>query len=132
VIYPYGDFSGARLEPLEKDYSLELEANGKWVPVEGFASGGERACAVLAMRVALAMVLVPNLKWLILDEPTHNLDEQGIRSLITVLRDRLPEIVDQVFVITHDENMKEAASGKLYRLERKKEAFEPTKATAVQ
>ena len=42
------------------------------------ASGGERSIACLAMRIAMAMVIVPNLRWLILDEPTHNIDEQGI------------------------------------------------------
>ena len=130
-VYPYRDYTGARLMPYENDYSLELKAGEGWVPVDGFASGGERACAALALRMAFAMVLVPNLRWLVLDEPTHNLDAQGIRALVDVLREGLPGIVDQVFVITHDEALKDAASARLYRFERDKEGGEPTRAIAL-
>ena len=126
-VYPYGDYKEIALKAGENDYSLELKVGDAWVPVEGFASGGERACASLALRVALAFVIVPDLKWIVLDEPTHNLDEQGIRALIDVLHERMPEIVEQVFVITHDESLKEAASGRLYRFERDKEIGEPTR-----
>ena len=128
VVYPYGDYRGIALSAGKDDYSLELKLGEAWVPVDGFASGGERACASLVLRVALALVIVPVLRWMVLDEPTHNLDEQGIRALIDVLRERMPEIVEQVFVITHDENLKEAASARLYRFERNKDANEPTRA----
>jgi len=77
------------------------------------------------------MVLVPNLRWLVLDEPTHNLDSQGIRALAEALHERIPDIVEQTFVITHDENLKDAASARLYRFERNKEIGEPTKVTSV-
>ncbi len=131
AVYPYKDYTGARLMPSEEDYSLELRAADRWLPVEGIASGGERACAALALRIAFAMVLVPNLKWLVLDEPTHNLDEEGIRALVEVLRERLPEIVEQVFVITHDETLKDAANARLYRFDRSKGQDEPTRAVAL-
>jgi len=127
IIYPYGDYDGVALRAGEDDYSLELHTNEAWIPVDGFASGGERACACIALRIAFAMAIVPNLRWLVLDEPTHNLDEQGIRALVDVLHERIPEIVEQVFVITHDENLKEAASARLYRFERNKEVGEPTR-----
>jgi exonuclease SbcC len=130
-IYPYGDFSGVRLEAGESDYQLELGRDGAWIPVEGFASGGERSCALLCLRIAFAMVMVPNLRWLVLDEPTHNLDAKGISSLSEVLRERIPKIVEQVFVITHDESLKEAASARVYRLERDKEANGPARAVEV-
>lgn len=131
VIYPYRDYSGVRLRPAEKDYLLELCVKGDWVAVERIASGGERSCASLVLRIALAMVLVPNLKWLVLDEPTHNLDENGIRALVEALHERIPEIVEQMFVITHDENLKDAASARLYRFERNKELDEPTRVVAI-
>lgn len=104
--------------------SLDL---GGWVPVEGIASGGERFCAAIALKIAFAMVLVPNLGWLILDEPTHNLDDEGIRALARVLNEEVPKIVEQVFVITHDENLKDAATARVYRLDRNKAAGESTK-----
>ena len=131
IIYPYRDYAGLRLRAGESDYQLELKVGEAWLPVERIASGGERSCASLALRIAFAMVLVPNLKWLILDEPTHNLDEQGIGALVEVLRDRIPEIVEQVFVITHDESLKEAASARLYRFDRNKERGEPTRVVAL-
>jgi len=126
VVYPYGDYSSARLRATDSDYSLELQSGDAWLTADGAASGGERACALLALRIAMAIVIVPNLRWLVLDEPTHNLDEQGVRALVGVLRDRLPELVGQVFVITHDEALREAAGAALYRFGRDKAAGEPT------
>ena len=90
------------------------------------ASGGERSIGSLAMRIALAMVIVPNLKWLILDEPTHNIDSTGISRLIEVLGEALPSVVEQIFIITHDDNLKQISSAKVYQLERDKATAAPT------
>ncbi len=126
-LYPYEDLTNLRLSVNEGDYSLELkESRGSWVTVEGIASGGERTTACLALRIAFALVLAPNLKWLVLDEPTHNLDSQAVEYLAEVLRTRVGEFVDQVFLITHDEKLESAVTGYLYRLERKREKNEPT------
>jgi exonuclease SbcC len=123
-LYPYGDYVDIRLQANKDDYILEVKLirNGveEWRPVESIASGGERSIACLAMRVAFALVLVPNLKWLILDEPTHNIDEQGIAKFIKVFNETLPRIVEQVFLITHDEALKQASSSKTYVLSRDK------------
>ena len=121
VVYPYKDFSSARLNASAEDYSLELKAaQGGWIQVEGRTSGGERACAALALRIAFATVLVPNLSWLFLDEPTHNLDSEAVAALAKALRDEVPKIVGQTIVITHDEHLKKAASGKTYVFAREK------------
>ncbi len=131
-LYPYEDLTNIRLSIIEGDYSLELkEAEGGWVSVEGIASGGERTTACLALRIAFALVLAPNLKWLVLDEPTHNLDSQAVEYLAEVLRDRVGEFVEQVFLITHDEKLENAVTGYLYRLERKREKNEPTQVSLV-
>ncbi|VVB73743.1 DNA double-strand break repair Rad50 ATPase [uncultured archaeon] len=119
AVYPYSDYSVIKLQPSESDYELAFKINDEFVSVDGVASGGERALACLALRVAFAMVLTPNLSWLILDEPTHNLDEEAVKTLAETLRDHIPRIVDQTFVITHEENMKEAASGRMFRIRRK-------------
>ena len=126
-LYPYDDYTSIRLSIQGGDYVLELrESGGNWVSVEGIASGGERTTACLALRIAFALVLAPSLKWLVLDEPTHNLDVQGVEYLATVLRDKISEFIEQVFLITHDEKLEDAVTGYLYKLERKKEKNEPT------
>ena len=121
ILYPYSDYPIVKLQPSESDYDMVFKVGEEWVSVDGTASGGERALACLALKVSFAMVLTPNLSWLILDEPTHNLDEEGVRTLAVTLHDHIPKIVEQTFVVTHDENLKDAASGKLFRIERNKE-----------
>ncbi len=135
-IYPYGDFVGIQLsvEGNERsgDYVLKLrDRAGNWVPVEGVVSGGERTDACLALRIAFSIVLAPNLKWIVFDEPTHNLDSTGIHELAKVLRDRLPEIVQQILLITHEERLESAVSGYLYRFSRDKDTDQPTRVEQV-
>jgi DNA repair exonuclease SbcCD ATPase subunit len=93
---------------------------GRWVNVEGIASGGERSLACLALRIAFSLALAPQLRILILDEPTHNLDQKAVEELAKVLRENISEFMDQVFIITHDERLQEAVTGKAYKLERDK------------
>ncbi len=122
VLYPYGDYRSLRLNASEDDYSLELLAlDGAWVGIEN-ASGGEKSCASLSLRIAFATVLASSLNWLILDEPTHNLDAEAVQLLSGALAEELPQLFEQVFIITHDEALKEGASGKIYRIVRDKDA----------
>ncbi len=125
-VYPYGDYNELRLKSDDKGYDLEAKVGGEWVSVDGIASGGERATACLALRIAFSIVLAPNLNWLILDEPTHNLDGEAVRYLSNTLYNKIPEIVDQTFVITHDENLRDAASGRLYMITRNKKENGPS------
>ena len=129
-LYPYSDYSNIRLTAKKDDYLLEVNTGRggeeAWMQVDGIASGGERSTACLAMRIALAMVVVPNLRWLILDEPTHNIDSTGINKFIEVLGDSLPKVVDQIFIITHDDNLKQITSARVYELHRDKAAAAPT------
>lgn len=129
-LYPYGDFSDVRLV-IDKDYVLQIRGSEGWVSVEGVASGGERSIASLALRVAFSMALVPNLKWLILDEPTHNLDVNAIEQFTSMLRENINNFVEQVFLITHEERVSEGILGSLYKLERNKEVNEPTRVVGV-
>ncbi len=119
-VYPYRDYSSCRVVPTEDDYSLEVLSTDGWKPVEQ-CSGGEKTCVALSLRVSLAMVLVPNLSWLVLDEPTHNLDSQAVSLLARALYDSLPSIVRQTFVVTHDEDLKEGASGSIHVFQRDKD-----------
>jgi DNA repair exonuclease SbcCD ATPase subunit len=128
TLYPYQDFVGIRLNVDEGDYILQLQdRSGAWVNVEGQVSGGERSIACLTLRISFALVLAPQLPWLVLDEPTANLDTKAIEDLAETLRERIGDFVEQVFLITHDEKLEDAVSGSLYKLEREKEKDGSTK-----
>jgi len=121
-IYPYQDFVSAKMEVDQGSYELRVkERAGDWVRVEGILSGGERSAAAICIRIAFSLVLARNLSWLILDEPTHNLDRNAVETLGKMMQSQLPELVDQVFVITHNREMEKAASAALYKLERDKD-----------
>jgi len=108
-LYPYDKWSSIRLDASESDYLLQMrEKEGDWVTVAGFASGGERMLACLVLRLAFAKVLAQNMNILILDEPTHNLDDKAINTLVEVIQNRLSGFLDQLFIVTHDEKLAEA------------------------
>jgi exonuclease SbcC len=134
-LYPYSDYSRVRLSARKDDYVLEadtgMDGERKWVEVDSVASGGERSLACLTMRMALAMVVVPNLRWLILDEPTHNLDAKGISSLVDVLGENMPVVVEQIFIITHEEQLKQINLAKIFMLERDKGLNESTQVSEL-
>jgi exonuclease SbcC len=118
-LYPYADFSGIRLV-IDKDYILQLKGEEGWISVDGIASGGERSMACLALRIAFSLAFIPNLRWLILDEPTHNLDANAISQFVNILQEKMPAFAEQVFIITHDDRISEGVQGVLYRLDRNK------------
>ena len=120
TLYPYQDFTGIRLNIDEGDYVLQLQSRNEWVNVEGIASGGERSIAALTLRIAFSLVLAPQLRILVLDEPTANIDENGISKLSETLRERTGEFLDQIFLVTHESRLEEAITGTGYRLERDK------------
>ncbi|HIJ98962.1 TPA: hypothetical protein H1005_03375, partial [archaeon] len=131
TLYPYGDITAVKLEIENRDYVLKARTTAEWVNVEGITSGGERSLAALALRIAFSLALARNLGMLVLDEPTHNLDVNAIDELAITLRERLPNLIDQVFLITHEERLESAVSGYLYKLERNKELDEPTKINLI-
>ncbi|MFH1473520.1 MAG: SMC family ATPase [Candidatus Aenigmatarchaeota archaeon] len=130
-LYPYKDIYNIRLGIEGGDYVLQLQDSTGWIPADGIASGGERSMAALTLRIAFSLVLAPQLKWLVLDEPTHNLDSRAVDELANVLRERINSFVDQVFLITHDPSLENAVSGYLYRLDREKEKDGFTKVSLV-
>ena len=125
ILYPYSDWRGLRLLADEKDYSLQVW-QGQWRALESFASGGERAAGALALRVALSVILTPQLGFIVLDEPTHNLDSKAVATLGHTLSDQLPKILPQVIVITHEAALLESTPGKVFRFERDKGNGEDT------
>ncbi|MBU0662011.1 AAA family ATPase [Candidatus Micrarchaeota archaeon] len=127
-VYPYNDYTGAKVEVSEGSYEIMVrERSGKWIRAEGILSGGERSAAAITIRIAVSLMLTQNLSWLVLDEPTHNLDSNAVARSAEMLRSHLPELVEQVFIITHEKAMESAASSNLYRLERNKSEDGATK-----
>jgi len=127
-IYPYRDFVSAKMDVTEGSYELRVkERGGNWVRVEGILSGGERSAAAICIRIGFSLVLARNLSWLILDEPTHNLDSSAVEMLGKMMQTHLPSLVQQIFVITHEQRMKTAASASLYVLEREKNSDAATR-----
>jgi len=132
-LYPYADFNSAALNIQEGDYVLQLRSrDGSWVNAEGIASGGERSIAALALRIAFSLVLAPNMKMIILDEPTANLDSRSISELAATLRERINEFLDQTFLITHQRELEDAITGMGYRIERNKEEDGTSTAIKIQ
>ncbi|MFH1424788.1 MAG: AAA family ATPase [archaeon] len=131
TLYPYGDIETVKLAVDAGDYVLRAKTSAGWYDVEGRVSGGERTMASLALRIAFSLALAPNLSWLVLDEPTHNLDAQSIDELAELLKTRMPKLIDQIFLITHEERLEAAVSGHLYKLERDKEIDGATKVFMV-
>ena len=131
-LYPYKDYSDIMLDAVEDDYILKVNTMMRdkmsWEDVELIASGGERSTACLAMRIAFSLVLAPNIKWLILDEPTHNLDQQAVHKMVDIFGETLPKIIDQVFIITHEDLLKEVNGSNVYVLNRDKGADKETEA----
>lgn len=120
IFYPYRNYSALRLEVTDRDYMFEVDDQGSWKSLESMASGGERASAALTLRVALAMVLTPQLGWLILDEPTHNLDKEAVGFLSDAFQAKIPSVVSQAFIITHEEGLMGSEFASSYRLTRDK------------
>lgn len=128
VLYPYRDFIDAKLTIVENGYDLQvLTRTNTWTRVDGILSGGERSVAAICIRIAFALVLTKQLSIFILDEPTHNLDKNTIKQLTQMLKNSLPELVEQIFVITHEKELENAATSNLYLLERNKDLDEATK-----
>jgi len=104
------------LRVVEGDYTLQALRNGVWVNVEGGVSGGERAVALLALRMAFAQAIAPEFGLVVLDEPTYGLDQQAIETLAEVLRESLPQGIRQVILISHEPGLREAATASVYEL----------------
>jgi exonuclease SbcC len=133
TLYPYQDFPGIGLTIEEGDYVLQLQdRTGRFVNAEGIASGGERSIACLALRIAFALVLAPQLRIAFLDEPSHNLDSVALKELAITLRERVCEFLDQIFLITHEEELIDAVTGKSYKLERDKTVDGITKIVSLE
>jgi exonuclease SbcC len=124
--YPYNDYGMIRLIGDHDSYNFEVFANGEWRDISLVASGGEKTMSAIALRITLAMVLAPQLSWIVLDEPTHNLDENGIEKLSSLIGERLPDLIEQFVIVTHDSRLMSSGNGNVFRFSREKSGNDPT------
>ncbi len=126
TLYPRKDIVELRIVPEKNDYRIYARtASGEQIDVDSL-SGGERFDVALALRIAVAAAWGRSMGMLILDEPTHNLDEDATDALAEVLRHLPGDSFNQILVITHNEALKKAATGKIIVVERDKERGGPS------
>lgn len=80
-------------------------------------SGGEKIAVALALRLALAKLLIRDIGFIIMDEPTVFLDKQRRSDLLDVIRSAT-DIVPEIIIVTHDDEVVNVAE---YVLEVNKE-----------
>ncbi len=124
-LYRYGDIVDVKIDlrygrNKEKIFDIVIAKNidGKVLYKnigEAGLSGGQIKILDLALRLALASIIRPNFKVLMLDEPTESLDE-NVRFSLAELLDSLGEY--QIILCTHDELFKEKISGKVIEFKR--------------
>lgn len=117
-LYPYSDINSIRLVVQESGYSFEAQKSS-WVDASAL-SGGERSCLAIVFRLALSNILMPKLNAFFMDEPTHNLDAEAVRSLAILFEEKIPLLVDQAIIITHDTQLIREGYASLIMLERDK------------
>ncbi len=127
ILYPYNDYTTVKIEADSKGYNFFVYNGVDWIAIEKVASGGELTTFAIALRVAMSFILTERLSWLILDEPTHNLDERAIDQFAELVRKELPKVVNQFFIITHDERLKRGELGRIYLFKRGEMKTDSTK-----
>ena len=111
TLYPHQNYDSILLKAEDDSYKIYLQNGSISIPVEA-ASGGERICVALCLRTSFALLKKSNISTLIFDEPTHNLDEKAVIQFSNTLRENYSTLIPQTIIITHDEDLKEAGTGK--------------------
>ncbi|NPA86083.1 MAG: SMC family ATPase [bacterium] len=112
------DQSRRAQEPVYTVRVLLADTQG-YVPLqEAGLSGGQRIVLDLALRFALISLFSRSIGFIMLDEPTHSLDENVREKFAEVLKN-LQDM--QVLVCTHDEVFRDSVSGKGYVFKREGE-----------
>lgn len=94
---------------IESDFNINIKAGPRETLSINSLSGGEKTMLAIAFRIALAKILLGRLpSIMILDEPTQNLDVENKSRLFDMIRE-ITGILEQVIVVTHDEEIIERA-----------------------
>lgn len=101
----------SRIELKEAKHEVSIECYGSRGVIDlQSMSGGEKIAVALALRFAIANLMGKGkLDFIVLDEPTANLDHERRRSLVSLInqfnsrQDRTA--LNQIIIITHDEDV---------------------------
>lgn len=97
-------------KPLSFQYLRHDTSEAVWLP-QTLMSGGQRVRLCLAFIMAVQQVLVPNLGFIILDEPSNHVDDTGtadLRDFFIRIRPELEAAGMQLIVCDHKETLSAA------------------------
>ncbi len=97
-------------KPLSFLFKRHDNGNDNWLP-QKLMSGGQRVRLCLAFIMAIQQVLVPNLGFLLLDEPSNHMDETGaddLRDFLIRIRPELEAKNMQLIVCDHNKSITSA------------------------
>lgn len=100
----------SKITLVEKPREIKVLCYGKRGEIDIFSlSGGEKVAVSLAVRLGIAFLMGSSkIDFVILDEPTTNLDEERRRSFVKIISDvfnKGPGPLSQMIIITHDEEI---------------------------
>jgi exonuclease SbcC len=100
----------SKITLIEKPREIKILCYGKRGEIDIFSlSGGEKVAVSLALRMAIAYLMGSSkIDFIILDEPTSNLDEERRQSFVRIISDVFNKgigPVSQIIIITHDEEI---------------------------
>lgn len=104
----------SKISLIEKTREIKVLCYGKRGEIDTVSlSGGEKVAVSLAIRMGIAFLMGSSkIDFIILDEPTTNLDEERRRSFVKIISDVFSKGVgplSQMIIITHDEEIFEDA-----------------------
>ena len=100
----------SKISLIEKPREIKMLCYGKRGEIDIISlSGGEKVAVSLALRMAIACLMGSSkIDFIILDEPTSNLDEERRNSFVRIISDVFSKGVgpiSQIIIITHDEEI---------------------------
>ena len=100
----------SKISLLEKPREIKVMCYGKRGEIDIISlSGGEKVAVSLALRMGIAYLMGSSkIDFIVLDEPTSNLDEERRRSFVKIISDVFSKGVgplSQIIIITHDEEI---------------------------
>ncbi len=100
----------SKISLIEKPREIKILCYGKRGDMDIISlSGGEKVAVSLALRMGIAYLMGSSkIDFIILDEPTTNLDEERRRSFVNIISNMFSKGVgplSQIIIITHDEEI---------------------------
>jgi exonuclease SbcC len=100
----------SKITLIEKPREIKVLCYGKRGEIDTVSlSGGEKVAVSLAIRMGIAFLMGSSkIDFIVLDEPTTNLDEERRRSFVKIISDVFSKgmsPLSQMIIITHDEEI---------------------------